>query len=437
MLTTLEDIFITTQIIFLSQKIQFHLSKTEKESKFRTIPFGSRGIGIAGRLVRPWGRMGLWHVHSAHEQRKNSRGTIEPAGKNATRREYATRREKGIEHSRTMKTNPFGGNQITTKQEPVNYINTRGCANYSINQNTQRGRGARGRPFQRWSQNNRGQPRATNTGNQKQCYKCGNQYNQNHLQTCPAKDKICAKCAKRGHFAKVCRSTQVNYLEDTQIDQQEELDTESLETENDRVAFAEFSSSNGWDNYQIDNFLVMAIEESFEIKNTITLIEDDLNGHIVKLKTNSEQLFAIADSGSPMSFLNEETARRLQQKDKSALFKTILSGDTARKLACYNCETIVPKGRLIITIESGGWQIRAAPFIVVDDKKASTDRHQIDSRTENRKGTCYIRTRRVGPSDKTMVRRQLRTIVRTYRKIQKSHYENTVHWRIWTSSTEG
>ena len=92
----------------------------------------------------------------------------------------------------------------------------------------------------------------------------------------------------------------MNYLEDTQIDQQEELETESLETENDPVAFAEFSSSNVWDDYQIDIFSVMAITESFEIKNTRTLAEEDLNGHIVKLKTNSEHLFAIADSGSPM-----------------------------------------------------------------------------------------------------------------------------------------
>ena len=49
----------------------------------------------------------------------------------------------------------------------------------------------------------------------------------------------------------------------------------------------------------------MAIAESFEIKNTNLLSEEDLNGHIVKLKTNSEELFAIADSGSPMSFLNK------------------------------------------------------------------------------------------------------------------------------------
>ena len=39
--------------------------------------------------------------------------------------EYAIRREKRKEHSRTMKTNPFGGQTVTTKKEPVQYINTR------------------------------------------------------------------------------------------------------------------------------------------------------------------------------------------------------------------------------------------------------------------------------------------------------------------------
>ena len=59
----------------------------------------------------------------------------------------------------------------------------------------------------------------------------------------------------------------------------------------------------------------MAIAELFEIKNTKTLTEDDLNGHIVKLKSNTTELFAIADSGSPVSFLNEKTAQRIQQND--------------------------------------------------------------------------------------------------------------------------
>ena len=125
------------------------------------------------------------------------------------------------------------------------------------------------------------------------------------------------------------------------------------------------------DEYQIGKFSVMAIAEFFEIKITNILSEDDLNGLIVKLKTNSVELFAIADAGSPMSFLNEKTARRIQQNNKSALFKCIPPDDTARNLACYNGETINPKGRLIITIESGGWKIQSALFIIVDNQKAN------------------------------------------------------------------
>ena len=171
-------------------------------------------------------------------------------------------------------------------------------------------------------------------------------------------------------FCKVCRSTNVNYLGNRQYEQQEEIEIEILETENDPVAFAQFTSNNGWDEYQIDKFSVMAIAESFEIKNTFFLSEDDLNGPIAKLKSNSAELFAIADSGSPITFLNEKTARCLQQNNKSALFKCNPPDNTARNLACYNGETKNPKGTLIITIESGGWKIQSAPFIIVDDQKA-------------------------------------------------------------------
>ena len=76
--------------------------------------------------------------------------------------------------------------------------------------------------------------------------KCGKLYGQNHLQSCPAKDKICSICAKRGHFAKLCRSTNANYLGDRHEEQQEEFETEIRETEIDPVAFAEFTSNNGW-----------------------------------------------------------------------------------------------------------------------------------------------------------------------------------------------
>ena len=42
-------------------------------------------------------------------------------------------------------------------------------------------------------------------------------------------------------------------------------------------------------------FSVIAIAEAFEVRSTANLSEDDLNGPIVKLKTNTEDLFAIAE----------------------------------------------------------------------------------------------------------------------------------------------
>ena len=43
--------------------------------------------------------------------------------------EYAIRLAKGRDHGRTKKTNPFGIQTTTTKQEPVHYLNTRGRYN--------------------------------------------------------------------------------------------------------------------------------------------------------------------------------------------------------------------------------------------------------------------------------------------------------------------
>ena len=218
-------------------------------------------------MRRPRKCLGKGCVYRPHGQRKIAEELLAQTGTPQEAYKYAIRREKGIEHNLTMKQNPIGGQTVTPKQEPIHYVNTRGRQNQQYNQNNQRGRGGfRGRPYPRGSQNTRGQQnqQQRNT-NSKQCLKCGNQYGLNHLQSCPAKDKICLKCAKCGHFAKVCRSTNVNYLENTNEEQQEETEIESTEMNTDPVAYAEFTTNKGWENYQIDEFSVMAITKSFEI----------------------------------------------------------------------------------------------------------------------------------------------------------------------------
>ena len=98
-------------------------------------------------------------------------------------------------------------------------------------------------------------------------YKCGNQFGKNHLQSFSAKVKICSKCAKWGHFAEVCYPENFTYVGDrNDKEEKEEIETQSQETDKDPVAFAEFTSNNGWDEYKIDNFSVKAIWVVFEIK---------------------------------------------------------------------------------------------------------------------------------------------------------------------------
>ena len=93
---------------------------------------------------------------------------------------------------------------------------------------------------------------------------------------------------------------------DRNDEQQEEIEMESQEIENEPVAFAEFTSKDGWEENHVDSFSVMAISEAFEAKKAVNLSKDDLNGHIVKLKMTTEVLFAIADSRSPMCLINKK-----------------------------------------------------------------------------------------------------------------------------------
>ena len=101
-------------------------------------------------------------------------------------------------------------------------------------------------------------------------------------------------------------------MEEGNDEQQEEIEPENNITDNDPVALAEFKSKDTWEEHKIDKFSIMAISEGFEVENSASLSEDDLNGPIVKLKIKTEDIIAIADFGNSMSILNEKTALRLQ-----------------------------------------------------------------------------------------------------------------------------
>ena len=108
------------------RKIQLYLQKTEETESLEQFHADLVELGFradCGDREDEW----LRDMFTAHMN--NEKIAEELLAQTRTPQdayENAIRREKGIEHSRTMKTNPFGNQIATTKQEPIHYINTRG-----------------------------------------------------------------------------------------------------------------------------------------------------------------------------------------------------------------------------------------------------------------------------------------------------------------------
>ena len=100
-----------------------------------------------------------------------------------------------------MKINPFGGQTITTKQEPVHDTNKPAkMAIQTIRTHIDAGVVCfRGRRYPPGTQNTRGQHQWNkNFNTQKQCYNCGENYGQNHLQSGPTKTRFVQNVPNQG-----------------------------------------------------------------------------------------------------------------------------------------------------------------------------------------------------------------------------------------------
>ena len=225
-MTTLEEIFVINRIVAFERYnfICRQQKKSESLEQFYADIVELASRADCGDRKDEWGRdMFTADMHNEKVAEELLAQTRTPQDAY----EYAIRLEKGIEHSRIMKINPFGG-QTATKQEPVHYINTRGGRyNSANNQSSQSGRGGfRDRPYPRGSQNTRWQQRNHNTNNSKNVTNAET----NTIRT------FCNLARRKIKFSTVCRSTNVNYLGTWQDEQQEEIETESIETE--KGAFA-------------------------------------------------------------------------------------------------------------------------------------------------------------------------------------------------------
>ena len=126
LITVLEDIFITTRI-FAFERYDFVCRKQKKNESLEQfhadlVELASRAD--CGNREDEWVR-DLFTAHMNNEKIAEELLAVTRSPEDAYG--YAIRREKGIKHSRTMKTNPFGSPMTSaTKQEPMGYIQPQG-----------------------------------------------------------------------------------------------------------------------------------------------------------------------------------------------------------------------------------------------------------------------------------------------------------------------
>ena len=270
--------------------------------------------------------------------------------------DYAVRRDKGLEnqvHIRKQGSSNRHTGFPNIKSEPVNFVQRR------VGYKSQpRGGRSRGGTTSRNSSD-----RSTQN---KDCFKCGNTFSANNLAQCPAQDKICNKCTKRGHFAKLCKSSGVNVIQEN-IPQQQNIQ------ETDMTAYVDYLQAGdiipGWELVHPDDTSTNWIK--FEPRRAEVITNNDLQGHLIRVRSETNNIVFIADTGSPTSFVNERTANFLTSSVKSAVKTTLREDDEANRMVCYNGYKIPSLGRLIASIESGGWTVQIASFIVVDDRRAN------------------------------------------------------------------
>ena len=189
------------------------------------------------------------------------------------------------------------------------------------------------------------------------CRNCGQQFKKGHLSPCPARDRNCNTCGRKGHSAKHCRSsarTQTNIVEQNRVPQK---------NENIRPNPQEISEFE----VNLDDFLVLAVDmdsqinavedkiergvrtvfnhEGLELKKTLKVSLGNFNPYCTEVQI---------DSASPVSFMKKDLLNELKIRDR---FLKLDPVDEITKKAYQGFgSTINIIGRVRVRIRSKGWE---------------------------------------------------------------------------------
>ena len=162
----------------------------------------------------------------------------------------------------------------------------------------------------------------------KPCTRFGRTFGEGHLKSCPAMGKTCKSCSKRNHFAKLCRSNQVNEITEENSSSEEECNLlhsfDSCDEFEIKVVEPRLNNSTG----KLIEKIISGVNDNKEIKATKDVrkidIRRDPKSHQIKalkalVRMNNQIINMTIDTGSPVSFLNWTMAKQLQRFNSSQL----------------------------------------------------------------------------------------------------------------------
>ena len=220
----------------------------------------------------------------------------------------------------------FSNSQMKIKQEPVMVIGNKGYNSKRSGQNQNR----------RKQYKNKNTPRSKR--DQKQCTRCGRVFGEGHLKNCQAMGKSCKNCNKPNHYAKMCRSQQVNEIANEDSNSEEECNLkqnfDSCDEFEIMAVEEDFTSIAKIEKYISNRVLAILSEAKNNEKKALTEKFDTIEKIEIRRNPKSHQFKALkalvkidshilnmtVDTGSPVSLLNWATTKQILEGPTNSKF---------------------------------------------------------------------------------------------------------------------
>ena len=142
------------------------------------------------------------------------------------------------------------------------------------------------------------------TSSKSYCYFCGRT---NHPRLrCPARNSICHKCNKKGHFASVCKSRNNRRAGGSAAAAATETPSSDLSDDGEDDVLAMITVSPDFRSSAEDALLSAPLKESAATSPCISV-----KGSTLVVSVNNANVKALVDSGSTSSFINPEIVQKL------------------------------------------------------------------------------------------------------------------------------